>query len=61
MKLTKRTIIFEKIADDKETNIKSSVLKEFIDVYNQVGKSVVAQLPVELALVKLIQKSRLVL
>lgn len=46
----------KKIADDKDTNIKSSVLKEFIDVYNQIGKSAVAQLPVELALVKIIQK-----
>jgi len=46
----------KQIADAKETKINSSVLKEFIDAYNQVGKSALPQLPIELALVKVIQK-----
>ena len=46
----------KEIANAKETKINSSVLKEFIDVYNQVGKSALPQLPIELALVKIIQK-----
>jgi len=46
----------KKIADAKETKINSSVLKEFIDVYNQIGRTAMTQLPIELALVKIIEK-----
>ena len=45
----------KEIASAKETKINSYVLKEFIDVYNQIGRSALPQLPIELALVKIIE------
>ncbi len=41
------------IAERKESNISSSVLKEILEAYQQIGYSYIVHLPLELAIIKL--------
>ncbi len=49
--------LLEKIASDADHTISSATLVEMIDAYDQIGRSYIPELPLELALIKLLGKN----
>ena len=49
--------LLEKIADDAEHTISSATLAEMLGVYDQIGRSYIPELPLELALIRLLGKN----
>jgi DNA polymerase-3 subunit gamma/tau len=49
--------LLEKIAADEKHTISSATLAEMLGVYEQIGRSYIPELPLELALIKLISKN----